>query len=98
MFFDYIYIAPNDYESLSTTLILQAGADGSCPSDARCIGVFITDDVIVEETETLSFHIASLNASFVRVREDRAWKEVHILDNNGKQVLLVRAIFIYFAS
>ena len=54
--------------------------------------MFITDDVIVEETETLSFHIASLNTSFVRVREDRAWKEVHILDNN---VLLVRAICIF---
>ena len=87
MFLDYNIIAPNDYVSLSTTLTLQAGADGSCPSHARCIGVFINNDVSVEATESLSFHIASLNTSFVRVRDDRGWKEVRILDNNGKHVL-----------
>ena len=66
-----------------TTLTFREGADGSRPSDAACVGVFIFDDSIPEDTERLSFHIRSLNTSVVRVVEGRAWKHVYIRDNDG---------------
>lgn len=76
-------IAPNDYEALMTTLTFREGADGSLPSDAECVGVFIFDDALPEDTESLSFRILSPNTSAVRIMEGHEWKRILILDDDS---------------
>ena len=69
---------------MSTTLTFQAGADGSRPSQAECVSVVIIDDLVPEETEYLTFNIASLDTSRVVVDESRSQKVLRIIDNDGK--------------
>ena len=78
-----IIIAPDDYETLMTTLTFREGTNGSRPSEAACISVFIFEDPYPEETETLSFHIRSPNTSKVRIMEGRGQNNVFIRDNDG---------------
>ena len=78
-----IIIAPDDYETLMTTLTFREGTSGSRPSDAACVGVFIFEDPYPEETESLSFHIRSPNTSKVRIMEGRGQNNVFIRDNDG---------------
>ena len=75
---------PDDYRALVTNLTLRKGADGEQARDAACVGVFIFDDAIPEETESLSFHIRSLNTSVARIMEGCEAMRVFILDNDGE--------------
>ena len=66
------------------TLTFQAGADGSRPRDAECTNVVIINDLLPEETEYLTFNIASVDTSRVVVNESRSQKVLRIIDNDGK--------------
>ena len=52
--------------------------------DAECVAVFVFDDVVPEETESLSFHLRSLNTSSVRIMQGRETQQVFIVDNDGE--------------
>ena len=75
--------APDDYEAVVATLRFQQGTDGSRPSHAACVTVFIFDDAEPEETESLSFHIRSLDTSAVRIAENCDQITLYLLDNDG---------------
>ena len=70
--------------SVSTTLTFQQGADGSRPSEAECASVVIIDDLLPEETEYLTFNIASVDTSRLVVNESRSQKVLRIIDNDGE--------------
>lgn len=77
------FTAPGDYTAVSRTLTFRAGADGSRPSDAVCVGVPIIDDTTPENLETLYFNIVAVDVDRIRVDEGRARKLLHIEDNDG---------------
>lgn len=81
--YNYLTTGPDDYEALMTTLTFREGTDGSRPSDAVCVAIFIFEDRYPEETESLSLHIWSPNTSEVRIMEGRGWSNVYITDNDG---------------